>query len=366
MDPFTHTFAGGLLASGGLRKVTPLAAAALLIGANIPDVDIVVSLMGEQASVAHRRGWTHGVLAWVVLPLILSAGLMLFANIRARIKPATTIEPSFWPLLGLSLLAVLSHPLLDWLNNYGVRLLMPFDNRWFYGDTLFVLDPWVWLLLGGGYCYATSARRWQQLMWAVFWVVSSAVVCLNNFSTTATIVVWFIGLSSLLTLRIFVPGITPSSVARLALILGVGYIIINDIVSRFAAARVADEMAARGLGDVADIMVAPVPANPFAGNVVVEFEDHYRLGAWHWLNNPHLSLKDEALTASMQDVRVQAAAKALAARRFLMWSRYPYATVTSGAEGGFQVQFDDARYAGEAGLIRGPLVVLDDNLQQIE
>ena len=38
------------------------------------------------------------------------------------------------PLLLISYLGVLSHVLLDYLNNYGVRLLMPFSDRWFYGD----------------------------------------------------------------------------------------------------------------------------------------------------------------------------------------------------------------------------------------
>ena len=50
----------------------------------------------------------------------------------------------------LSYLGVLTHVALDWLNTYGVRLLMPFDRRWFYGDTLFIIDPWLWLALGGG------------------------------------------------------------------------------------------------------------------------------------------------------------------------------------------------------------------------
>ncbi len=30
---------------------------------------------------------------------------------------------------------------MDWLNSYGVRLLMPFSNRWFYGDALYIVDP---------------------------------------------------------------------------------------------------------------------------------------------------------------------------------------------------------------------------------
>ena len=53
------------------------------------------------------------------------------------------------PLLGLAALAVITHPMLDWLNNYGMRWLMPFDGRWSYGDALFIVDPWVWLALGG-------------------------------------------------------------------------------------------------------------------------------------------------------------------------------------------------------------------------
>ena len=45
---------------------------------------------------------------------------------------------------------MLSHVALDLLNNYGVRLLMPFSNRWFYGDAVFIIDPWLWLTLGAG------------------------------------------------------------------------------------------------------------------------------------------------------------------------------------------------------------------------
>ena len=53
-------------------------------------------------------------------------------------------------LLLLSYVGVLSHVALDLLNTYGVRLLMPFDRRWFYGDALFIIDPWLWLALGAG------------------------------------------------------------------------------------------------------------------------------------------------------------------------------------------------------------------------
>jgi len=357
MDPFTHTFAGGLMAAGGLRKITPLAAAALLIGANMPDVDIVVSLLGEQASVAHRRGWTHGVLAWIVLPLALTAGLLAWSKWFAR----GDAKPAFLPLLGLSLLAVLSHPLLDWLNNYGVRLLMPFDSRWFYGDTLFVLDPWIWLLFGGGYFYASSVKRWQKGLWALFWVVSSLVVCINDFSTSATIILWFAGLGGVLVLRWFKPSLQSASVARGALVIGATYIMVNGLAGHYAANQVATQLHAQQLPAAQDIMVAPVPANPLQGNVVIAYKDYYLLGNWRWTSQPHFTLNDQPLTANMAAPEVVAASKVLTAERFLSWSRYPYARVSARADGGYEVQFDDARYAEEEGLIRGPKVLLDAN-----
>ena len=51
-------------------------------------------------------------------------------------------------LFALSFIGCLTHPALDWLNVYGIRLLEPFSSQWFYGDTLFIIDVWLWALLG--------------------------------------------------------------------------------------------------------------------------------------------------------------------------------------------------------------------------
>ena len=59
-------------------------------------------------------------------------------------------------LLILSFIAILTHPSLDWLNNYGVRLLMPVSDRWFYGDAVFIVDPWLWGILAAGVMLASA------------------------------------------------------------------------------------------------------------------------------------------------------------------------------------------------------------------
>jgi inner membrane protein len=47
----------------------------------------------------------------------------------------------------MAFVGCLSHPFFDWLNVYGIRLLEPFSSQWFYGDTLFIIDPWLWAVL---------------------------------------------------------------------------------------------------------------------------------------------------------------------------------------------------------------------------
>ena len=42
---------------------------------------------------------------------------------------------------------------------------MPFDERWFYGDTLFIIDPWIWLGLGGALFLVTSTDVLRLVGW---------------------------------------------------------------------------------------------------------------------------------------------------------------------------------------------------------
>src|SRR5690606_3813474 len=75
----------------------------------------------------------------------------------SRQTPAEAAPVHFGWLYALSLIACLSHPALDWLNNYGVRLLEPFSSRWFNGDVLFIINLWLWL--GLGFAAWLSLRR---------------------------------------------------------------------------------------------------------------------------------------------------------------------------------------------------------------
>jgi inner membrane protein len=139
----------------GLKRTTGLAMPALIIGANIPDIDAVASLLGTQ-SLAIRRGITHGPIAIAVLPLMLTALLLLYHRWRPNPKRAPVHVG--W-LLAMAYIGTLSHPALDWMNSYGIRFLEPFSSAWFAGDTLFIIDVWIWTALA---LAVWLSRRWEK------------------------------------------------------------------------------------------------------------------------------------------------------------------------------------------------------------
>lgn len=296
MDPLCHTLVGGALAESGLKRRTRLGAATLLIGANIPDVDIAAALTGND--LGFRRGWTHGVLAWVTLPVVLTGIMLMWNRIRPARGSGRRVVP--WQLLLLASISVLTHPLLDWLNTYGVRLLMPFSERWFYGDSVFIVDPWLWLLLSGGMVWSrVLARRGRN------------------------------------------PAPRP---ARGGLALAVIYI--ACMVGGTAAGR---QVAAKDLGlDSAPgtraLMVEPVPLNPFRRRVVLAESDRYWFGEIHWWPQPRMELSGDYVLKGFDDPRVALVEPTEASRELLEWARFPY-YVVEGAPGDRRVRLDDARYS---------------------
>jgi inner membrane protein len=166
MDNLTHSLIGAVLGQAGLKRKTGLAMTALIIAANLPDIDAVAVVYGVE-SLALRRGITHGPIAMLVLPLLLALGLRWFDGWQARRgkRPDKRLPVNFKWLLALCYLGCLTHPLFDWFNNYGVRLLEPFSHQWFYGDTLFIIDPWIIAMLGSGVWFSLRRERTARPDW---------------------------------------------------------------------------------------------------------------------------------------------------------------------------------------------------------
>jgi inner membrane protein len=358
MDPIAHTFTGMALAAAGLRRATPLAAAALIAGANAPDIDVFSGLFGEYAPIAFRRGWTHGVLALALWPFVLT-GLLLGWDryVRRRRNPAGAPARA-GPLLAVSAVGVVTHPTLDWLNNYGLRWLMPFDGRWFYGDAVFIIDPWLWLLLGGAALLTYSKSRSALGRWAAFFALASVLIFANSALVPApSVVLWLGGLAAVAAAKWRFGSASPAVLERTArAALGLSAVYIAVLVAASAAARsdVRAVAASRGI-EAEDVSFAPAPANPFRGDVVVMARDHYYTGRFDWLATPHLVL-DEARVERPRGALFEAASRQRDARHYLIWSRFPVIETESVPGGGTVVRFFDMRYRAMGDRIPGPAV----------
>ena len=192
MDNFTHSLAGWALSRAGLAKKTGLATATLVIAANIPDIDAVATLVDGHQHLAIRRGITHGPIAMLILPLIL-AGLMIgFDNWQTKRgkRPEGRLPMHRGWLLALAYIGTLSHPALDFMNSYGVRLLEPFSSQWVYGDTLFIIDVWIWTALALGIWLSRKRDKSGRGNWTKPAIGALAAVVIyiagNGFLTART------------------------------------------------------------------------------------------------------------------------------------------------------------------------------------
>ena len=191
MDNLTHGLVGALIGQAGLKRRTGLAMPALIIGANLPDVDAACFFWLDGVEhLGFRRGITHGPIAWVLLPLVLAGLLYGFDRWQARRgkRPEKRLPVRFRWLYALSFLACLTHPALDWLNVYGIRLLEPFSSEWFYGDVLFIIDVWLWVGLGFATWFSLRREKrgqdWREPA-RIALSVAAAYVGLNAGITSA-------------------------------------------------------------------------------------------------------------------------------------------------------------------------------------
>lgn len=162
MDNLTHSLAGWALGQAGLKTKTRKGLAALILGANMPDIDVFFGNAPWDPLAIHR-GFTHGLVGGVLVMPPMLAGLLWLLD-RWQLSRGGTFKSGlpmhFGWLLGLSYLGAITHPLLDLLTTYSVQLYSPFSNAWYHADGLFIIDVWIWLVLATA--IGLSKRREQR------------------------------------------------------------------------------------------------------------------------------------------------------------------------------------------------------------
>jgi inner membrane protein len=113
------------------------------LGSNLPDVDVLYTgFVGDPlVYVLHHRGYTHTLIGALVAAAVLWALCLLWLRFR-RLR--TSAGEAAW-MAAAAVIGVLLHLAMDYTNSYGVHPFWPFFNGWIYGDSVFIVEPLMWL-----------------------------------------------------------------------------------------------------------------------------------------------------------------------------------------------------------------------------
>ena len=134
----------------GLNRYTALATLTVTLAAEAPDLDVLSRFGGPAFGFAHHRGFTHSFLGVPLDAAVVVGFVYLIWRLRGRRLKDPNLPPRWGLLFFYACLAGLSHILLDFTNNYGVRPFWPFSEKWYSWDIVFIFEPvmFVILLLG--------------------------------------------------------------------------------------------------------------------------------------------------------------------------------------------------------------------------
>jgi inner membrane protein len=150
LEPITHFLTGACLGRTGLNRTTALATFTTTLAAEAPDLDVLGNFKDPVFGFAHHRGFTHSFVGlFFVCSLVLG---LVYLRWRLPGRKLNNRElPPRWGLLFIyAYVAGLTHILLDFTNNYGVRPFWPFSERWYSWDIVFIVEPAILVFLSAG------------------------------------------------------------------------------------------------------------------------------------------------------------------------------------------------------------------------
>jgi inner membrane protein len=302
----------------GLNRKTALATLTLTLAAEAPDLDVLSGLRGRAFGWAHHRGFTHSFLGVPLDALVVVGFVYLIWRLRGRKTNDPNLAPRWGLLFLYACLAGLSHILLDFTNNYGVRPFWPFSEKWYSWDIVFIVEP-------------------VMLIFLVLGLVVPALFALIDTEIGAR--------------RRGPRGRAAASLALLGIVLLWG---LRDYEHR----RAVNALEARTYQDAEPLRVSAYPTwiDPVHWSGVVETSAFFALA-------PVDSLTPEVDPAGQLEIRYKpeetevtlAAKRSYLGRVYLDWAQYPITETEPLAppQEGYIVQFIDLRYEGIPSAVSG-------------
>jgi inner membrane protein len=275
LDNVTHTLVGALLAETAARLTPSLATpqssvrralfmAVMIVGSNLPDGDVLYSLgSGDKLRyLLEHRGHTHTVVGALV-----GSALMLAACEAWQRWRKAPLEPRDRTILAvLAVLAPLLHIAMDACNSYGVHPWWPLDDRWFYGDSVFIVEPLLWAATAAPLAFLLRSRPARAAM--VLILIGGLYLALaSGMASTGSIVGYVVLAIVMLVVGWKAP---PRAVLAAGIGLGVAIIAAFAIAGREARTRLdAYATAHAPQWTTIDRILTPMPMNPLCWDVIL-------------------------------------------------------------------------------------------------
>jgi inner membrane protein len=338
LEPVTHFLTGACLGRAGLNRKTALATLTLTLAAEAADLDVIGRFRGRAFGFEHHRGFTHSFLGVPVVAVVVVGFVYLVWRLRGRKTNDPKLPPRWGVLFFYACFAGLSHILLDFTNNYGVRPFWPFSEKWYSWDIVFIVEPFMLGLLILG-----------LLAPSMFSLIDEELGARSRGPR----------------------GRVPAISALIGVVLMWG---LRDYEHR----RAVNVLESRTYDGVDPLRVSAYPtwANPFHWYGVIETPAFFALP-------PVDSLGPEVDPEERMEIRYKpeetpitlAAKKSYAGRAFLDWAQYPITEteVLEPPEEGYIVHFQDLRYVqvpnafsrGDGRRVLGVGVKLDKDLRVV-
>jgi inner membrane protein len=119
MDPVTHAIIGASVAkiTGNALQISDPATVSIVVGAIVPDIDIILQQKGDLVYLKNHRGATHSLVGTIIQALVISAAVCMVYG-----------TSQFFTMFLWALLGCWSHVGFDLFNSLGAKLLWPFSE----------------------------------------------------------------------------------------------------------------------------------------------------------------------------------------------------------------------------------------------
>lgn len=323
MDNLTHSLTALALSQAGLNRKTRFATLTLIVGANLPDIDLVATFGGGATYLKYHRGITHSILGAAMLATALGA-LVYFGGRKAPQAKAAGPPLDLRWLIGISWIALASHVLMDFTNSYGIRPFLPFSGRWYAWDIMPIIDVLLWALLILGLALPPLFRLISEEVGAAKTKPRGGAI----FALCAMVALW--GVRDLAHRRVI--GFLDSHVY--------------------------------GQENPVQLGAFPSTVNPFSWNGVVETDSGFYLLPARALDSDVDTEHATVLHKPEPSPALAAASKTRTAQIFLDFARFPWPNIED-TDNGFFISIQDLRYASTSNQRRAFVVEigLDKNLR---